>query len=1110
MKNIEYINAGAGSGKTTKLTQILSAELTKKDGTVKPSEVILTTFTELAASEFREKSRQQLFQDGHPEMASELDAATIGTVHSVALSFIRRYWYLIGVSPDMKVMSDNDLQVYVSESLGDCVSADDLRFFNAYRAFFDLMDMQSKADFDFWKEHLLAIIDKANNYAVDIERSKMDSCSVVEQIFSSSTPLDHHLLEVFTRILASEIDGYSDNQKSKVRPMLESLQNGPSYGTLAKVYKNLTADTPDMGKKNRTKLAERIGQANFDALVANLEAFQTSSAGPDSPGGMMKAMITRLFNIALKWKDGFNEFKTRRHIIDYNDMERLFLELLGMPQVSAEVRGTYKLMMVDEFQDSSPIQLEIFKKLSDLMEKSYWVGDPKQSIYGFRGADVELVGEITRQFLDPDIDPGLHLTHSNLPNSWRTREPLVELTNDCFARAFEGVINKDNVVLRAARQESPEFSSPLAHWNCRVGNATLFVNKVADRIKLLKDSGIKIQIKGKDEFRPIQYGDIAVLCRTNDECKSFADALIRKGIPVSFVNNDILQQIEVQLVITLLKFMVETSNKHVRADLLRLLADIPTKEILQQRLDYMIDLKSKGKEDGAGENTDSWLDDNNLIQKLKVFKQKVKNLSICNLLESVVYGLALPEVVAKWGNVNNRRQNLQTLVALAKKYDEHCLQMGIGSSVGGLLTYLSYVEIDNKVDNAADAVKVLTYHASKGLEWYYVILSSLKDDSLEEKSFTRKCFWGVHELRHPEPSDQYSYVIQFLPRIVSTSSTDIPQPIIEQCKKLPKYSLFVNKERNELRHLLYVGITRARDYLTTLSQQSTAANATLPNISWIRNAGISDGDLNNSASVLWHDHPLKPAYEDITDCPEAQVPESKEYVQYRYPDNPSLSEEPKLLSPSKLPVLEEFSADRIEILADLDCRIEPYHTNDINQAAAGTCIHNIFAVYEPEKTHEENVAVAERIRNGHNMYEVIPNVDKVIASIEHLYAYLEQTYGKPWAIRHETPFTHPLPGQVVRGEIDLLWYLNEHECVLIDFKNFPGSKATIVNSDTTNEHYAGNYAPQLYAYRDALTGSGITVCDMLIYYSVMGCVVRLQNPYASDHIGYRHCSLFSQ
>ena len=84
MKNIKYINAGAGSGKTTELTRILSEKLSERDEhgnpKVTPSQVILTTFTELAASEFREKSRERLFKDNHADVAAELDSATIGTV----------------------------------------------------------------------------------------------------------------------------------------------------------------------------------------------------------------------------------------------------------------------------------------------------------------------------------------------------------------------------------------------------------------------------------------------------------------------------------------------------------------------------------------------------------------------------------------------------------------------------------------------------------------------------------------------------------------------------------------------------------------------------------------------------------------------------------------------------------------------------------------------------------------------------------------------------------------------------------------------------------------------------------------------------------------------
>lgn len=1088
MKNIQYINAGAGSGKTTTLTKILSEKL--GHGDYKPSEVILTTFTELAASEFREKSRERLYSDNHADVAAELDSATIGTVHSVALNFIKKYWYLIGVSPDMKVMSEDDLQVYISESLGDYVNPDDLDFFRSYSLYFDLRN-QGRQNFDYWKDHLLAIIDKVNNYDVDVERSKVDSCNVVEQIFNNQTALNQELLSKFTAALSSQIGGYADNPRGKAQPILDGLNSRiVTYATVVKVYKLLTSDRPDIGIKNRRGLKAIIGDADYDALVENLKAYQMSSVGDDSPGGMMKKMINILFSIAKRWQDGFNDFKVRRHIIDYNDMERLFLQLLKKQEVTSEIEGTYKLMMVDEFQDSSPIQLKIFDRLSDLIEQSYWVGDPKQSIYGFRGADVELVKEITQQFYDENRDPALHLTHKNLDHSWRTRKPLVNLASACFTRAFEGVIDKENVELQASRQEDDRFSPSLSHWNCLASDGELFADKVADRIKQLLDSDTIVQNKDDEEFRRIKSGDIAILCRRNDECKTFASALVSKGIPVSFVNSDILQQTEVQLVFALLKFMVDASNKHVRADLLRLLEDVPTQDILQQRLDYMIRLNSQQEDaaDDAEKPKDQWLDDDcPLIGRLEEFKQAVRNLSVSDLLESIVYGLDLPEVVAKWGDADNRRQNLHTLCALAKEYDEHCLQMGIGASVGGLLTYLSYAEIDSKIDNASEAVKVLTYHKSKGLEWYYVILSSLSHNSLDVNSFIKKNFWGVHELRHPEDNEQYGYVIQFLPPIVNPGNTLLPQPVIDGCQQLPLYRTLQEKERNELRHLLYVGVTRARDYLTTLSHQTNMD--ALPILHWIKNTGISEGSLDRDASLLWQYDQLTPQYEDITDCPAAEVTQTTTYTRFEYSKDAEFSSEPKYLSPSKLPVM-EFAPENIIILKDLDCRIEPYNTKEETEAAAGTCIHNIFAVYDPRLSHKENVEKATLIRNGNDMYEVIPDVDKVVTSIEQLYAWLKTTYGEASSVKHEVPFLHPLPGQMVHGEIDLLWYLNDNECVLIDFKNFPGSKAAITNPN--NKHYAGLYASQLKAYRDVLQASGLTVKDTLIYYSVMGCVVRLE------------------
>lgn len=1097
MKNVTYINAGAGSGKTTELTKILAKELCKKDGRIKPSEVILTTFTKLAASEFRQKAREVLYEKikNEPDndtkkqlsdIANQMDAATIGDVHSVSLSFIQKYWYLAGISPDAKVMSEDDMQIYISQSLGNYVTDTDLAFFTEYCNYFDI-------DYPlFWQDELLSVIEKINHYDIDLNGCIDMSKKTINAIFNENGNLNEKLLKEFQNILTEQIESYNEDIKKKAK---EFLSEKPNYHVLLNIYKEISGNTFLGAQSRLTPFVERM-KGDFQEFVKNIKSVLLSSKSTDSwksPQEMMTTMVQTIFRIASNWNDGFKAFKDRRHIIDYNDMEEKFLKLLDTKNVCEEIKADYKLMMVDEFQDSSPIQLSIFKKLSDLIEHSYWVGDPKQSIYGFRGADVSLVNDLIKLFDDEKEKKKNGLNLYSLPKSYRSRRKLVNLVNGCFTRAFNGIIN--NVELEPARQDEEGLSEPLAHWNCsgNMNQNKTFIEKTADRVKQLLDSNLKVKPKGAQSIRDIEPGDIAILCLKNSECKSYAKALAARGIPVSFVNDDISQQIEIHLVISLLQLMIEPSNKHVRAELVRLLNDDSTTKILNSRLDYLYNqsIEREKKENPEDQQLpDEWMNDNPLIEKLVAFIKAGRDFSVSDLVENVIYGLSLPELVAKWGEKEIRQQNLSTVRALARQYDSHCQQMGIGASVGGFISYLSYAKVENKIDNSINAVKVLTYHKSKGLEWNYVIMDSLFDNKLKDGHFALWNYWGVREMRS---EDNDHYVIQHLPRIMSsiTYKSTLPQLYLDNVIQLSSYKAIKERETNQLRHLLYVGMTRARDYLTTLGRCSNARNnRSIPTAYWIKNAGISEGVMNQSLGVLWGEKNLNGNPEDITNIPEADKSKATEYKYFDYPELIISEREPKYISPSKLPQI-EFAKENIEILDNLKCRIENYDTDDTNQAAAGTCIHNIFAVYDPTLSHEENVDKATDIRNGNNMYGIISEPEEVINSIEHLYAWLEQTYGKASSVKHEVPFIQPLPGQIVHGEIDLLWYLNENECVLIDFKNFPGDRATITNPDPKNEHYAGKYASQLKAYRDVLHASGITVRDALIYYSVMGCVVRL-------------------
>ena len=115
-------------------------------------------------------------------------------------------------------------------------------------------------------------------------------------------------------------------------------------------------------------------------------------------------------------------------------MENGFLRLLEFKDVQTEISKTIKLIMVDEFQDSSPIQLAIFIKLSEIVDRSIWVGDPKQSIYSFRGTDPVLIDAIVTRFEQKENSS---LSIDNLKDSWRSRPEIVDAVNRIFTPAFK-------------------------------------------------------------------------------------------------------------------------------------------------------------------------------------------------------------------------------------------------------------------------------------------------------------------------------------------------------------------------------------------------------------------------------------------------------------------------------------------------------------------------------------------------------------------------------------------------------------------------------------------------------------------------------------------------
>ena len=1030
---IKYYSAGAGSGKTYTLTQILTERL---KGDVKPSEVILTTFTNIAASEFRIKAREALVKDGQLTKAIELDSAAIGTVHSVGLNFIKKYWHHLNISPISDIISENNQTSILNKILTDEVKTDDIEKINRYKEVFD------QADID-WQKSIRTIISHCTYYEIaDVEQSKKQSKDYIKSIFNGGN-INIDMLENFREVH----NKIRVNETTKIAQQAIEQLNQINIDKAKLTFRNII-DIYDILQDIKGKVHDAMAQVDADFANGKIQQSIEDALKCTEFANILIDYTNTLFDIAQRIRQQYQAKKQNELLIDYNDIELLFMRLLDIPAVQDEIKQQYKLVMVDEFQDSNPIQLKIFKKLSQLINENIWVGDQKQSIYGFRGTNPQLIKDATNQ---PDIKK------DNLEESWRSRKNLVELSNSVFEKIMKGTMPDDEKIsLTPHWGEDSNLVPAVHHWHAQC-NKENSPTVVAQQIKAIFDAPERIKVKPKERdknARPIEYKDIAILVSTNTNCDKFISALLKEGLPVSSPETEIFQRAEVQLVISLLQYTIR-KNKLSILNIEKLLGETPTEKIILNAI----------KED---DSTDA---SNPLLEKIDYVVKRIKNLPITYLVKNLILELNLHEIVKKWGDTLIRQQNLNTIIDVAKRYDDECLQNGRGTSIAGFINYLNSNEDKPEPDNVSNTIKVMTYHKSKGLEWPMVILASLTDKKNDEQSLIKKHICTENIIKTDS-----GYHILLFPKF--GGSKNIPTPILNIIINEEPNRLFITKKDeaiNEAKRLLYVGFTRARDYIVTLSNTSYKKREAL---NWLVDLGITDNgtDYEN----IWG---IKGEYIELQVADSATA--NTTYQTFDIEERTRDTRNPKFVSPSQI----QYSADqeiKIEIIGTEGERITLYKAND-KITEIGTCLHNIFAIYDFVGA-DNFCDKAKAIIINHNLMECLPNTQQIKESIEYLYNYLSKTYGEATSIEHEVPFYHKNGEQIVHGEIDLIWHTAKG-CVLVDFKSFPGKISAILNKD--NAHYAGKYAPQLSAYKTAIAAAGLNVLDSLIYYSVQGNIVKL-------------------
>ncbi|MBI5915074.1 MAG: UvrD-helicase domain-containing protein [Bacteroidetes bacterium] len=805
--NLKIISAGAGSGKTYRLTTEMVGLLAS--GEVRATGIIATTFTNKAAAELQERVRVRLLEEGLAKEANDLANALIGTVHGLGVKLLKRFAYEAGVSPQVDIIADEDQQAMFNQSLAMVLTNDRVEEMERLS---DRLGL-SKSDFSKtdWRRLLkeLTEVARANDFSEDVlEASKLRS------------------FESFSRFLDAEIErpaaAWNELLASQLDETISRLENnGDTTKVTADGVKTLRELKAELRLReglhwhNWVKISKlKVGAKSRDDLD-ELVDFANTHLGHAGLRSDVKSFIFNIFELAQAAMQEFERFKKSRGLIDYTDMESYVKRLLDDPSVQEVLAEELDLLLVDEFQDTSPLQLEIFLKLSRFARHSIWVGDPKQSIYGFRGAEPALMEAIVRS------QGGLKKDNI-LAHSWRSREDVVFATNAIFTKAFSK-LPPEQVALQPKRRkvatpdtanrenEPPEMGNALIHWHFKYdgegrkpGKEWLH-NCIAGTLRLHLERGITVLPKGEKKHRPALPGDVAILCRSNGECREVAGALHRAGLRAAISRAGLLATAEAKLILACLKFILNKYDSLSIAEILLLAARLELREIVEDRLGYL-EQQEEGKPDFK------WGERNEFIQRLNLLRPQVAELSGSEILTLLLEELDLRRIIVSWGNVEQRLANVDMLARFALKYEEACNRLHSAASLGGFLLWLNDLE-QNETDLQGSgenplAVNVVTYHKSKGLEYPVVICHSLEQPLRED-------VWGISIVPETEGIDLDNLLGNRWLRLWANPYADQYRGTLleERMEVSPEK---IEKRRDALAEeirLLYVGLTRARDYL---------------------------------------------------------------------------------------------------------------------------------------------------------------------------------------------------------------------------------------------------------------------------------------------------------
>ncbi len=1064
---IRIVTASAGSGKTTRLSQILRDELTA--GRARPDGIIATTFTKQAAAELIERARSVLLEQGRGHDAHELLAARIGTVNSVCGSLVADYAFELGLSPRLTVLDEAAAETALKHALAVVVDDDTAA---------ELQDFQSLFDRSLdWHFEVRRLIEAARANGIDSVALRGSAVRSVQTLQECLGAADADGDAIDCALLAA-IDG----AVSAIDLVLDTTKGTAEYVAWLRECRQTHADGrlrwgdwAKLVKERPTKKSEGHALPVAHAAGAHLRHPRLHAD--------LRRMIELVFSTAARAMDTYQAYKRELGVIDFVDQETFALDLLRRADVRQDLVGRIDLVLVDEFQDTSPLQLAIFLELAQLARESVWVGDPKQAIYGFRGTDPALMDAAIEsltspahdsELIDRAVDAVARIgTVETLDISYRSRPGLVHLTSALFARPFAAQgMPEERVRLRPERNDEPPGLGPIVeHWPFlvpgRSGNEA-FAKCAAAGVRELLSSAPVVRDRGTDATRDARAGDVAVLCRTNEQCRAVASALADQGIPAVVPRVGLLDTPEGRVALAGLRLWVDPSDALAAAEVARFttFAVDPCAQVAQA-------VAEPGSAAFAKEPA---------VERVRAARAASPDLGVVAVVTSVMDALGLHELCAGWGNAEQRVANLDALRAHAARYVADAAAAADAPSVIGLLGRLEElvgewgfhaVRSDSQaLLGGEEGVTVSTWHRAKGLEWPLVVLFGLE-------TMREPLAYGVHVMSGQRDFDVGDPLagrwVRFWPNPYSTSNQQ--GAVKDAYERGEVFQALRERAEREALRVLYVGWTRARDRLILAAKADKLTAGLLGalsngNSAWIGDPGILTASEHD---VVWAERTVRLRVRPAVGAEPVPVQPAPGHMTIR---RPAREHPPAYSLPSAAPPL----ACTIGAPVTISRRLEISGAPEMD--LVGRAVHAFLAADHENLTDVDRVAIARGLVQRYGLATHVAAEEVATAGVS-LRSWLATELGAT-CFHREWPVAERLAiGTVVRGAADLV-ARTPNGFVLVDHKTFPGSLESALER-------APRYSGQLAAYASAIVaGTGEGIASMWVHFPVLGAVAEVR------------------